>query len=60
MTKKDIEIFAKDGNICVSVGKKIVFSKPKTEQTVSIANDIYMYHKYKDDAKKQKIIYGER
>jgi len=28
---------------------KEIFRKPKTEQYVSIANDIYMYHRYKDE-----------
>lgn len=56
MTRKEVEIFVKDGNVCVSVGKETVFSKPKTEQTVSIAHDIYMYHKYKDDAAERGII----
>ena len=33
--------------IVVADGKE-VFRKFKTDQTVEIANDIYMYHKYKD------------
>ena len=33
--------------IVVSDGKE-VFRKRKTDQTVAVANDIYMYHKYKD------------
>ena len=35
---------------------KEVFRKPYTEQFISIAHDIYMYHKYKDRAKELGII----
>ena len=56
MAKKDVDIFLRQGNVCVSVGKEIVFERPKTEQSVSIANAIYMYHKYKDEAKERGIV----
>lgn len=32
-----------------------VFRKPKTEQTMSIANTIYMYHKYKNKEVKNNV-----
>ena len=58
---KKIKIFQKDGNVCVSVGNKVVFSRTKTEQTVSIANDIYFYHFYKENPKRdyKHILQGE-
>ena len=40
--RKDVEIYQKNGNVCVSVGKEIVFERPKTEQTVSIAEEFAM------------------
>ena len=36
-----------DGNdVFVTDGKTVFFRKPKTEQTVAIANDIYFAEKY--------------
>lgn len=37
------------------IGKE-VFRKPYTEQFISIAHDIYFYHKYKDRAKELGIL----
>lgn len=38
-----------DGNdVVVTDGKREYFRKPKTEQTISIANDIYFAEKYRE------------
>lgn len=46
-SKADIRLDYKTGDVIVLDSKGIeVFRKPKTEQTVSIANAIYMFHKH--------------
>ncbi len=47
-SKTDIFIDRQTGDVVVSDERgKEVYRAPKTEQHVSIANSIYMYHKYK-------------
>ena len=57
--KNKADIF-KDHNtnevVVVDAQGKEVFRKPYTKQFISIAHDIYMYHKYKDRAKGLNII----
>ena len=45
---KTADIKTDGRDIVVVADGKEVFRKRKMEQTVAIANDIYMYHKYKD------------
>lgn len=44
--KRNVEIKQDGGDVVVLDGKKEVFRKPKTPQTVAIANDIYFAVKY--------------
>ena len=44
--KNNVEIKCDGNDVVVIVNKKEVFRKPKTKQTISIANDIYMRYKY--------------
>lgn len=46
---KNIDIKIDGNDVIVTDGKQEYFRMPKTEQTVSIANSIYMYHKYSDE-----------
>lgn len=47
--KKDIEIKTDGEDVIVTDGKIEYFRKPKTKQTISIANDIYFAVKYGKD-----------
>ena len=45
---KTVDIIRDGKDIVVIVNGKEVFRKPKTTQTVAIANDIYMGYKYEN------------
>lgn len=47
--KKNIEIKTDGNDIIITDGKKEYFRKPKTKQTIAIANDIYFAVKYGKD-----------
>lgn len=44
----NVDIKTEQNNVVVLNNGNEVFRKPKTRQTVAIANDIYFYYKYKD------------
>ena len=47
--KAEINVDRQTGEVVVVDERgKEVYRAPKTEQHISIANTIYMYHKYKD------------
>ena len=45
---KNVDIKLDNDDVIVVDGKKVVYRAKKTEQTITIARDIYFYHKYKD------------
>lgn len=45
---KKADIFQDGNDIVVTDGKKEVFRKPRSKQTISIAHSIYMAERYKD------------
>lgn len=47
--KKNIEIKTDRNDVVVTDGRKEYFRKPKTKQTIAIANDIYFTVKYWED-----------
>ncbi len=48
---RKVELTQKDGNVVLLVKGKEVFSRPKTEQTVAIANSLYFGYKYGESEK---------
>lgn len=44
---KDVEIKISGGNVIVTNKGETVFCKPKTEQSIAVANSIYFYYRYK-------------
>lgn len=46
--KNTVDITQENGNVIVRDKEKVYFCKPKTEQTVAIANEIYFAKKYEN------------
>jgi hypothetical protein len=44
--KNTVDITQENGNVIVRDNKTVFFCKPKSEQTVAIANEIYFAEKY--------------
>lgn len=45
-TKNKCELSQADGNVILTVNKEVVFQKPKTPQTLSLASMLYFAYKY--------------
>ena len=51
-TKDKCELTQRDGNVILMVNGEEVFSKPKTKQTIALANALYFGYRYEPRRKK--------